>query len=122
MTSINPTIFWLNSVTGPNYALRRFASTSDILLWQAAKAEEHSSDRHNDEHQETGEQVPHAAGIGPVVWMQIGLDRVVKSDKDDGENGAAEPGEKLVQEFHRAGYVFRRQPVALIGEIDQRHG
>src|ERR1700737_4625703 len=49
--------------TGQNYALHQFASTPHILQWRAAEANEHPSDRHNDENQESGEEVPHAGNV-----------------------------------------------------------
>jgi hypothetical protein len=38
--------------TGQNYALPQFPSTPDILLWRLAEANEHPSDRRNNENQE----------------------------------------------------------------------
>src|SRR5258708_22838042 len=83
------------------------------------EAFEDTNGSHDGEGHETGEDVPHGSGVGPVVGMEIGLNREVNRQGNDREEGAAEPGKIAVQEVHRLRASFGSQPVALIGKIDE---
>src|SRR5712691_6370267 len=83
------------------------------------EAFEDTNGSHDGEGHETGEDVPHGSGVGPVVGMEIGLNREVNRQENYCEEGAAEPGKIAVQEVHRLRASFGSQPVALIGKIDE---
>lgn len=93
-----------------------------IFLRQPAESREHPSEPDNHEHQEASEDVPHPGNIGPVIRMQIGLNRII--ERDDQEDRAAEPGKIGVQKGHGLRQVFRRKPILFIRPVDQlrRHG
>lgn len=54
--------------------------------------------------------------------MQIALNRIFERKKDQEKNAAAKPRKMSVQESHGLLQVFRREPIALIRQIDQLSG
>src|SRR5882762_4743059 len=90
-----------------------------LVFWRPAELHEHPSDPHNDERRKPGEDVPQAGNVRPVVRVQVGLDRIVKGENHNQEDGAAEPGKVGAQELHRLRQVFGGEPVAFVRKVDQ---
>lgn len=88
------------------------------VVCRRAEALEQTYGSEDGEGQEANEDEQERYGPGRAVRMKIGMDGVVNGKEHDREQSAAEPGEIVVQEIHRLGVTFRRQPVAFVRKID----
>ena len=70
---------------GQSYAAPELSSTPERVLWRPKKFRHHANARHNHEGKKAREDVPHGSGVGPVVGMEIGLNREVNRQENDRE-------------------------------------